>query len=153
MQGLTYAERAAVLDRCALGDEGASTVDARLVLEEALEAGGRDELLGLRMLFEWADRRRAATSGGGGGGGGSPPAETSVASIMPPLGGHVGRGKSKTKGGSKGVQITEPERADTGTGAAVDEISDVPAGENCGWIRDSVIEMLKGKAWLASQGK
>ncbi|KAL8377206.1 hypothetical protein RB595_008065 [Gaeumannomyces hyphopodioides] len=148
LQGLTHAERAAVLDRCALGDEGASAVNSRLVLEEALEVGGRDELLGLRMLFEWADRRRVAT-----GGGGSSAAETDASSMMPPPGGHSSRGKSKTKAGSKGVQISEPERADTGVGAAVDAVPDVPASENGWWMRDSVIEMLKGKAWLASQGK
>ena len=33
-------------------------IDSRLVLENAsVESGKRDRLLGLRLLFEWADRR------------------------------------------------------------------------------------------------
>ena len=61
--GLTKAERALVLppDRGGASDVHAGTeetvVDARLVLENAtLDSGKRDRLLGLRLLFEWADQ-------------------------------------------------------------------------------------------------
>jgi anaphase-promoting complex subunit 1 len=66
--GLTKAERALVLppDRGGASDVHAGTeetvVDARLVLENAtLNSGKRDRLLGLKLLFEWADQ---ATSEG-----------------------------------------------------------------------------------------
>jgi anaphase-promoting complex subunit 1 len=65
---LTKAERALVLppDHGGANDIHAGTeetvVDARLVLENAtLDSGKRDRLLGLRLLFEWADQ---ATSEG-----------------------------------------------------------------------------------------
>jgi anaphase-promoting complex subunit 1 len=61
---LTKAERALVLppDQGGASDIHAGTketvVDTRLVLENAsLESGKRDRLLGLRLLFEWADGR------------------------------------------------------------------------------------------------
>lgn len=66
--GLTKAERALVLppDRGGASDVHAGTeetvVDTRLVLENAtLDSGKRDRLLGLKLLFEWADQ---ATSEG-----------------------------------------------------------------------------------------
>ncbi|KAK3400415.1 putative APC1 protein [Sordaria brevicollis] len=64
---LTHAERAVVMDRLGSGGgvgegEGATTfVDARLVLENDLFTGGmpsREKLMGLRLLFEWMERRR-----------------------------------------------------------------------------------------------
>lgn len=61
--GLTKAERALVLppDRGGGSDVHAGTeetvVDARLVLENAtLDSGKRDRLLGLKLLFKWADQ-------------------------------------------------------------------------------------------------
>jgi anaphase-promoting complex subunit 1 len=60
---LTKAERALVLppDHGGASDlragTGETVVDARLVLENAtLDSGKRDRLLGLRLLFEWADQ-------------------------------------------------------------------------------------------------
>ncbi|EHA50327.1 hypothetical protein MGG_03314 [Pyricularia oryzae 70-15] len=131
LRGLTHAERAVVLDRCTVGDEGSSAVDARLVLEEALEAGGRDELLGLRLLFDWAEKRRAAAVR-------DKAAKTAEVRV--------------THGKGKGVQISEPVRS-INDDALAEPIGDGVAGENGWWMRDSVIEMLKGKAWLASQGR
>jgi anaphase-promoting complex subunit 1 len=62
---LTKAEMALVLppDRGGASDSHAGTeetvVDTRLVLEDAtLESGKRDRLLGLRLLFEWADQAK-----------------------------------------------------------------------------------------------
>ena len=62
---LSRAERDVVLDRFGSGGgvgegEGASTaVDATLVLRAGLDGGcwTRDRLLGLRLLFEWAEKR------------------------------------------------------------------------------------------------
>jgi anaphase-promoting complex subunit 1 len=60
---LTKAERALVLppDNGGASDVHAGTaetvIDTRLVLEHAtLDSGKRDRLLGLRLLFEWADQ-------------------------------------------------------------------------------------------------
>ncbi len=60
---LTKAERALVIppDQGGAGDVHAGTdetvIDARLVLENAtLESGKKDRLLGLKLLFEWADQ-------------------------------------------------------------------------------------------------
>jgi len=67
---LTHAERALVLDRLGSGGgigegEGASTaVDARLVLRASLDGFSRDRLTGLRLLFEWAERRSLVVDGG-----------------------------------------------------------------------------------------
>jgi anaphase-promoting complex subunit 1 len=58
LSGLTQAERALVLDRSDTADESSSSmVDARLVLEGDVDGTSRDALLGLRLLFEWAEKR------------------------------------------------------------------------------------------------
>lgn len=129
-------------------------MDARLMLEEALEVGGRDELLGLRLLFEWAERRKgnptaAATSGGGGERGSEGAAAEDTAAMPPP---------AKTRSRGKEVQIAEPGSSET---VATEPVPDEgpepppggPAGDNGWWMKESVIEMLKGKVWLASQGR
>ncbi|TPX17843.1 uncharacterized protein E0L32_002944 [Thyridium curvatum] len=105
---LTHTERAVVLDPAAgrgaggAGEGSSSAVDARLVLEGAMDGSSRDELLGLRLLFEWADRRGEMVGGDGDG---------------------AGREGGTQDGG----------------------------GEGAWWMRDSVIDMLKGKVWLAGQ--
>ncbi|TKW55262.1 Negative regulator of mitosis [Colletotrichum tanaceti] len=78
LRDLTYAERATVLDRTTNSDGAASessgsAVDSRLVLQRSMDGSSRERLLGLKMLFEWADRRAQlegsswaqAKSGGG----------------------------------------------------------------------------------------
>ncbi|KAI0023328.1 hypothetical protein F4780DRAFT_786818 [Xylariomycetidae sp. FL0641] len=103
LQRLTHAERAVVLDKAVggpdVGDAAASVVDARLALEEAVRAGGRDDLLALRGLFEWVEcrARRAETADG--------------------------------DGDRDGEVRWAPE----------------------GWLRDSVVESLKGGVWLAGR--
>lgn len=100
LASLTHAERAMVLDRS--GGEGGSEeaatteVDARLALESGLDGWSRESLEGLRLLFEWAEKRAS----------------------------------SKNLG----------------------EATDDSEGEGW-WLRDSVVEILKGKAWLAAQGE
>lgn len=97
LAGLTHAERAMVLDRS--GGEGGSEeaatteVDARLALEDELDGLSRESLEGLRLLFEWVEKRALAK------------------------GADVARGDDEGEGW---------------------------------WLRDSVVDMLKGKAWLAA---
>lgn len=99
LAGLTHAERAMVLNRSGGegGSEEASTteVDARLALESELDGSSREGLEGLRLLFEWADKR------------------------------------ALSRGSNEGEA-----RNDEGEGW---------------WLADSVVEMLKGKAWLAAK--
>lgn len=62
LRDLTYAERATVLDRTTNSDgvaseSSGSAVDSRLVLQRSMDGSSRERLLGLKMLFEWADRR------------------------------------------------------------------------------------------------
>lgn len=112
LAGLTHAERALVLSRS--GGEGGSEeaatteVDARLALESGLDGWSRDSLEGLRLLFEWVEKRALAKN----------------------------RGKIKT------------------AAAAAADGGGEGEGEGEGWwLRDSVVEMLRGKAWLAAQSE
>ncbi|KAI1305134.1 hypothetical protein F5Y03DRAFT_356601 [Xylaria venustula] len=61
LQKLAHAERDLVLDRSVGGpdvsDAAGTVVDARLVLEENVKTPNREDLLGLRGLFEWAEWR------------------------------------------------------------------------------------------------
>jgi anaphase-promoting complex subunit 1 len=121
--GLTHADRTLVLDQLGAGGGGAaassSSVDARLVLEAALDGWwSRDRLLGLRMLFEWADMRRQ-------------------------------RLRDSPEEGSSSATITETHR---GNGKGPADRSD-PEDDHAWWMRDSVIEMLKGRAWLAGKAE
>ncbi|KAK5657541.1 hypothetical protein OQA88_3114 [Cercophora sp. LCS_1] len=120
LRGLTHAERAVVLDRTGAGGgvgegEGASTaVDVRLVLKRGLDGISRDRLLGLRLLFEWADRRGMLVR----------PAAS----------------KEADKKGKKKVSLElDGEKDDAGQGGW--------------WLRDSVVEELKGATWLAGRGE
>lgn len=107
LAGLTHAERAMVLSLSGSegGSEEAATteMDARLTLESGLDGWSRESLEGLRLLFEWVEKRALAKN----------------------------RGKIK---------------AAAGGGRGEDE------GEGW-WLRDSVVEMLRGKAWLAAQSE
>lgn len=106
LKGLTHAERELVLDRLAAGgSEGATagcSVDARLVLESVIDGSSHDGLLGLRLLFDWADRR-------------------------------------------EGI----PQRRDEENERKADDEGEGDGGS--WWMRDSVIDALKGKVWLAGQ--
>ncbi|KAK3904354.1 hypothetical protein C8A05DRAFT_13763 [Staphylotrichum tortipilum] len=165
LSGLTGAERGVALERVGSGagavgeGEGASTaVDARLVLKSGLEDGAweRDRLLGLRLLFEWGERRGvflgSSPSSASGEGGENAPA---------PAGGEEGTGKKKTGKGTK----TAAAATATTTGRGKKKVSlGVPLaegeeGEKEGdvaapalgpwWLGDGAIEELKGRAWLA----
>ncbi|KAK4157783.1 hypothetical protein C8A00DRAFT_29321 [Chaetomidium leptoderma] len=169
---LTRAERGVVLDRFGAGGggaggvvgegEGASTaVDARLVLRAGLGGGGgcclsRDRLLGLRLLFEWAERRGVFVGGGvgnvlleekqdeGGGGGGKGRRGRDKGKKTA-----SGRGKKKV---SLGVAQYEHEMGGGEQQEKTKAEEDV-AGEDGAswWLRSSAIEELKGRTWLASR--
>lgn len=107
LAGLTHAERAMVLNLS--GGEGGSEeaatteVDARLALESGLDGWSRESLEGLRLLFEWVEKRALAKNRG---------------RIIAAADG--GRGEDEGEGW---------------------------------WLQDSVVEMLRGKTWLAAQSE
>ncbi|KOS17921.1 Negative regulator of mitosis [Escovopsis weberi] len=118
LQGLSYAEKAAVLDT---GDEEhggiGGSVDAVLEMEHGIAEGGdRERLEGVRLLFEWAnvrDRLRPRT-------------------FRDP-----------------DVSVDEDGLHHEVTALLDDD--DAGDAEGSWWIRDSAIEALKGKVWLAAQ--
>ncbi|KAK5625631.1 hypothetical protein RRF57_001347 [Xylaria bambusicola] len=101
LQKLTHAERGLVLDRSIggpdVGDAAGTVVDARLVLEESINNPTRQDMLGLKGLFEWVEWRAERAR------------ETTEESS----------GKSSWSGD--------------------------------GWLRESIIEGLKGGVWLAGK--
>ncbi|KAK3489871.1 hypothetical protein B0T13DRAFT_80357 [Neurospora crassa] len=177
---LTHAERAVVMDRLGSGGgvgegEGATTfVDARLVLENDLTRGGmpsREKLLGLRLLFEWMERRQSLA------------VQSPVSAALPALGTlpvtpaaadattagrTTAKGKSKARAGHAGQGPTTRSMKGKGKKVSVEEEKEhcvpnwdelregsrhgsaVASGDNW-WIRDSVIEDLKGRAWFVGR--
>lgn len=151
---LSLAERGVVLDLFGSGGgvgegEGASTaVDARLVLRAGVEGVGgwsRDRLLGLRLLFEWAERRGVFAEGKSAGGG--------VVEKQPAVA-EGGKGK-KDKGKGKKTASGRGKKK-VSMGAALHEeqekkADEVGPAEAAWWLRDSAIDELKGKTWLAGR--
>ncbi|ENH68634.1 Negative regulator of mitosis [Fusarium oxysporum f. sp. cubense race 1] len=117
LRGISYAERAVVLERGDDTQHSGSAVDARLEMAKGIAEGtDRERLEGARLLFEWAsvrDRLRGTNM--------FDSQETITES-------HVRR---------------EVERED-------DQDATVEDG-GVWWMRDSVIENLKGMVWLASR--
>ncbi|KAK0712634.1 hypothetical protein B0T26DRAFT_856822 [Lasiosphaeria miniovina] len=168
LKDLTHAERSLVLDRVGSGGgvgegEGASTaVDARLVLRSGLEGWSRDRLLGLRFLFEWADRRSVLVDR---------PAEKAAATGLFGLADDAGqddssvaasnnkrarKGKAKAvaktpeaKKGKKKVTV-QTNAEDTAARDAKPEVAETDVGW---WLKDSTIEELKGQAWLTGRAE
>ncbi|KAL9484008.1 hypothetical protein ACSS6W_002797 [Trichoderma asperelloides] len=125
LQDLSYAEKAALLDT---GDEEQSdigtAVDARLEMERGiLEGGDRERLEGARLLFEWGDARDNLRQAS------SAAISDSQATIKP----------ATPKRGSRDGATPEPEEKE-------DEKS-----EGVWWMRESAIETLKGKVWMAAR--
>ncbi|KAI1324491.1 hypothetical protein F5Y16DRAFT_303456 [Xylariaceae sp. FL0255] len=107
LQRLTYAERGLVLDHAVgspdVGDASGSVVDSRLVIEEDVRNGSRDDLVEVKGLFEWVEWRA-----------------------------QQGQRAEKSKGHKDNTN---------------DALKSVDwAGD--GWLRESVIESLKGEIWL-----
>ncbi|KAK4244968.1 hypothetical protein C7999DRAFT_16812 [Corynascus novoguineensis] len=154
LAGLSVAERTMVLDRFGAGGggvgegEGATTaVDARLVLRAGAQGVGgwsRDRLLGLRFLFEWAERRVVYAQGRGDGGAEKQHEEVEKAK---------GKGKGKKAGSGRGKKkvslgVTTQEATSAEQEKTTDEIT---AMDGAWWLRDSAIEELKGMTWLAGR--
>lgn len=128
LRGLTHAERAVVLDSVGggggvgPGEAGTTAVDARLVLLDGLDGWSRDRLLGLRVLFAWADGRGALRRG-------------------------EGTGEKKAEKVGKTARGTESVPGDDHDDGRLE----TRLGGDDWWLRDSVVDMLKGKAWLAGR--
>ncbi|KAI0838512.1 hypothetical protein F5Y06DRAFT_48401 [Hypoxylon sp. FL0890] len=120
---LTHAERGTVLDRGIGGPDvsnsSVSAVDARLVLEDIVQSGNRDDLLGLKGLFEWEDWRAGKTQ------------EEEKENQ-----------KEREKERGKG---NEDEMSD------IDNEKKEPHWTGEGWLRESIVEGLKGGVWLAGR--
>ncbi|KAI1492285.1 hypothetical protein F5X96DRAFT_627556 [Biscogniauxia mediterranea] len=113
LQKLTHAERGIVLDRGVggpdVGDSAANAVDVRLILEESIRSGKREDLLGLRGLFDWVEWRAK-------------------------------RAEEDQKRNNHG-EDNDNSSKETDT---IDW-----TGE--GWLRESIVEDLKGGVWLAGR--
>ncbi|KAJ3574769.1 hypothetical protein NPX13_g4260 [Xylaria arbuscula] len=107
LQKLTHGERGLVLDRSIGGpdvsDATGTVVDARLVLEESINNPTREDMLGLKGLFEWVEWRAEKAQG-------------------------------------------QPDKGERSEGA-----SDKNGWSGDGWLRESIIEGLKGGVWLAGK--
>ncbi|KAH8706461.1 putative 20S cyclosome subunit [Ilyonectria robusta] len=112
LRGISYAERAVVLERGDESQQTGSAIDARLEMEKGIVDGtDRERLEGARLLFEWGAVRDRLVQ---------PNVYDSQETI------------------DAGAQDTYSE------GAPEKE-------EDMWWMRDSVIEGLKGKVWLAGR--
>ncbi|KAI1499060.1 hypothetical protein F5X99DRAFT_295506 [Biscogniauxia marginata] len=111
LQKLTHAERGIVLDRNIggpdVGDSAANVVDVRLILEESVRNGRRDDLLGLRVLFDWVEWRAR--------------------------------------------KAQENQKRDNHGEDGDSKETDVISWAGDGWLRESIIESLKGGVWLAGR--
>ncbi|KAK3938987.1 hypothetical protein QBC46DRAFT_355443 [Diplogelasinospora grovesii] len=162
LRDLTHAERALVLDLLGSGGggagegEGTSTaVDTRLALRRGLDGWSRDRLLGLRLLFEWADKRSQLVA--------APQTEvvndasaTANQSKQQDMG--KGKGKGKATAGKKGSKKKVSLATSSGQTTIVPDgeteqvvAAAAPERENIWWLRDGAIEELKGMAWLAGR--
>ncbi|GAP90674.1 putative anaphase-promoting complex subunit 1 [Rosellinia necatrix] len=107
LQKLTHAERGLVLDRSVggpnVGDAAGTVVDSRLVLEASINNPSREDMLGLKGLFEWVEWRAERVQ--------------EYQNLEP-----------------------KPEGVPSQSGWSGD-----------GWLRESVIEGLKGGVWLAGK--
>ncbi len=129
------------------GDGATTAVDTRLVLDASINGWSRDRLLGLRLLFEWADRRALP--------------DFALSFSPAQLDSQVNSGKINRRDKGKGKKVdTKRSKKKVSVEASSTEASLASAksqGDNVGggdtpsgwWIRDSVIEELKGKTWLA----
>ncbi|KAI1103401.1 hypothetical protein F4804DRAFT_232424 [Jackrogersella minutella] len=121
LRKLTHAERAIVLDRSIGGPDvsnsAVSAVDVRLVLQDIIYGGNRDDLLGLKSLFEWAEWRA---------------------------------GKVQEEENAK--EKEKKDRKSRGSDVSIStNIWKEPRWGLDSWLRESIIEGLKGDVWLAGR--
>ncbi|KAH7156894.1 hypothetical protein EDB81DRAFT_403638 [Dactylonectria macrodidyma] len=112
LRGISYAERAVVLERGDESQQTGSAVDARLEMEKGItDATDRERLEGARLLFEWGSVR------------------------------------------DRLVQSNVYDSQETIDARAYQSFAEDSAekDDDMWWMRDSVIEGLKGKVWLAGR--
>ncbi|KAI1344392.1 hypothetical protein F5Y15DRAFT_366483 [Xylariaceae sp. FL0016] len=127
LKRLTHAERGIVLDSAVgapdASDAAATVVDARLMLEDGIQRGGRDDLLGLKSLFDWVEWR-------------------------------AGRAQEDVRRKEQ-IDVDDAEKDENGTmtpGRDSVESRETISWAGDGWLRESVVEELKGSVWLAGRG-
>ncbi|KAI1455130.1 hypothetical protein F4805DRAFT_290450 [Annulohypoxylon moriforme] len=122
LRKLTHAERGLVLDRGLAGPDASngsvSAVDARLVLQDIVNSGNRDDLLGLKGLFEWADWRAGKAQ--------------------------EERDSEKAKGKRNSEEIKTLIEHNK-------QKQKPPQWSGEGWLRESIVEALRGGVWLAGR--
>ncbi|KAM3494526.1 hypothetical protein MY3957_002249 [Beauveria namnaoensis] len=127
LKGISYAEKAALLESGEEESETGAAVDVRMELEKGIREGGDLERLeGARLLFEWGaarDRLRQSSNS---------TADPSV---------------------SHDSQETITMRTRQRRGEADEGENEQEQDENAAvwWMRDGDIEALKGKVWLAAR--
>ncbi|EFX03396.1 20S cyclosome subunit [Grosmannia clavigera kw1407] len=126
-KGITLAERAYMLGQLGTSEDGnghifSNIIDARLVLETSLERWSRNGLLDLRLLFDWASLRDSLRQCDEGAG-------------------------SAVENRDKGTEMEVP--------ADLQHEGQLPWSTSSAavdwWMDDSIIDTLKGKAWIAGQ--
>ncbi|GJN82637.1 anaphase-promoting complex subunit 1 [Purpureocillium lilacinum] len=138
LQDVTHAEKASLLEATNRQAEVGSALDARLELERGISEGGdRERLEGARLLFEWgATRHRLLKTD-------HPPSASQ------------GAAHSQSFGTADSQSTIRPPPAEGSSSHREDSPPDTPptprASEDVWWMRDSAIEALKGKVWLAAQ--
>ncbi|KAL2266823.1 hypothetical protein VTJ83DRAFT_6175 [Remersonia thermophila] len=148
---LSQAEREMVLDPFSVASgvsegKGANTaVDARLALRAGLDGTSglsRDRLLGLKLLFEWADTRGMFARG-------DSALDKTEESAAAGAGGKARRGKEK---GKKAATTRGKKKVSLEAAQAQKEHKDGDAGKAKGpwWLADNAIDELKGLLWLAN---
>ncbi|KAM3565588.1 hypothetical protein MY1884_000121 [Beauveria asiatica] len=127
LKGISYAEKAALLDSGEEESETGAAVDARMELEKGIREGGDLERLeGARLLFEWGaarDRLRQNSN------------------------------SAANPSASHDSQETITMRTRQRHGKADENENEQEQDENAAvwWMRDGDIEALKGKVWLAAR--
>jgi anaphase-promoting complex subunit 1 len=122
LKDITYAERAAVMEMGEDEQETGRAVDTRLELEKGITEGGdRERLEGARLLFEWGGVRNRLL------------ASSSVSPFD---------SQATVKGGRHDEERDDGEEQQAYTSKN---------GDEAWWMRDSVIEALKGKVMLAAK--
>ncbi|OAA73562.1 hypothetical protein ISF_00463 [Cordyceps fumosorosea ARSEF 2679] len=122
LKGISYAEKAALLESGEDDPEIGSAVDARMELERGIQEGGDLERLeGARLLFEWGSARDRL------------------------LRSRKGSDPSTSHDSQKTITMRTRQRH----GDADEELEE--DDDAVWWMRDSDIEALKGKVWLAAR--
>lgn len=132
LKGISYAEKAALLESGEEDPEIGAAVDARMELDKGIDEGGDMERLeGARLLFEWGSARDRLR-------------QSSKSTADP----------STSHDSQETITMRTRERhGDVGASENEDEDAEDAEEDDAAvwWMRDSDIEALKGKVWLAAR--